>query len=151
MKLAQALIERKAIKTNIEEIKKRIYQNAKLQEGDTSLESPLDLIDELDVEIKKYTTLITRINKTNNATYIDENLTMMEAIIQKDMLHLKYLMLKNLGDKATAKEDRYSHREIKYVPNVDIAIVRNKLNTVAKEYREMDMKIQEFNWKTELI
>lgn len=151
MKLAQALIERKAIKTNMEELKKRIYQNAKLQEGDSSIESPLDLMDELEVEIQQYTTLITRINKTNNATQIDENLSMMEAIIQKDMLNLKYLMLKNLGDKAVLKEDRYSHREIKYVPNVDIPMVRKKLNAVAKEYRELDMKIQECNWNTELI
>jgi len=92
MKLAQALIERKAIKTNMEELKKRIYQNAKIQEGDSSIESPLDLMDELDIEIQRYTAIICRINETNNATPIDENLSMMEAIIQKDMLHLKYLV-----------------------------------------------------------
>ena len=151
MKLAQALIERKAIKTNMEELKKRIYQNAKIQEGDSSIESPLDLMDELDIEIQRYTAIICRINETNNATQIDENLSMMEAIIQKDMLHLKYLVFKNLGDKAVVKEDRYSRREIKYVPNVDIPTVRKKLNAVAKEYRELDMKIQECNWNTELI
>jgi len=151
MKLAQALIERKAIKTKMEELKKRIYQNAKIQEGDSSIESPLDLMDELDGEIKEYTKLITRINKTNNVTQIDANLSMMEAIIQKDMLHLKYLVYQNLADKAVIKEDRYSRREIKYVPNVNVATVRQKLNAVAKEYRELDMKIQECNWKTELI
>lgn len=151
MKLAQALIERKAIKTNMEELKKRIYQNAKIQEGDISIESPLVLIDELDVEIEKYTKIICRINETNNATQIDENLSMMEAIIQKDMLNFKYIIHKNLADKATPISDRYSQREIKYVSNIDISEIRKKVNLIAKEYRELDMKIQECNWNTELI
>ena len=151
MKLAQALIERKAIKTKMEEIKKRIYQNARIQEGDVSVESPFDLMDELDIEVQKYELIICKINETNNATKIDKNLSMMEAIIQKDMLHLKYLIYQNVADKAVAKGDRYSRREIKYLPNVDILKVREKINKVSKAYRELDMKIQECNWNTELI
>lgn len=151
MKLAQALIERKAIKTKMEEIKKRIYQNARIQEGDISIEEPLKLLDELDSEVQEYSAIICRINETNNATKIDKNLSMMEAIIQKDMLHLKYLVYQNLADKAVAKGDRYSRREIKYLPNIDIETIRKKINKVSKEYRELDMKIQECNWNTELI
>jgi hypothetical protein len=44
MKLAEALAERKAIKTRMEGLKKRIYQNSKVQEGDTPIEEPLALL-----------------------------------------------------------------------------------------------------------
>jgi hypothetical protein len=151
MKLAQALIERKAIKTKIEELKKRIYQNAKIQEGDSSIENPLELINELDLEIQKYTEIICQINKTNNVTIVDGDLSLMEAIVKKDMLNLKHLIHNNLADKATPTHERYSQREIKDVPNVDISKIRKEVDVIAKEYRELDMKIQECNWTTDLI
>lgn len=47
MKLAEALIERKAIKNKMEELKKRLYQNAMIQEGDIPIENPVDILNEL--------------------------------------------------------------------------------------------------------
>ena len=151
MKLAQALIERKAIKTSIEELKKRIYQNSQIQEGDKSIENPLDLLKILDIEIKEYKEIIAKINITNNQTKVSKNLSLMEAIVEKDMLHLQQLIYQNLADKATPKSDRYSQREIKSVPNIDIPLIRQEANAIAKKYRELDMKIQECNWSTDLI
>lgn len=151
MKLAEALIERKAVKTKIEELKKRIYQNSKVQEGDASVEEPLSLIEELKKNISEFEELIIRINKTNNEAKVSDEMTLMEAIVKKDMLNYLHLIHINLADKATPVSDRYSQREIKFVPNVDICQIRKTADEIAKEYRLLDMKIQECNWKTELI
>ncbi len=151
MKLAEALMERKAIKTKMEDLKKRIYQNASKQEGENSIEDPLNLLDELQVETDKFEKLVARINKTNNVTYISEDMTLMEAIVQKDMLNYLHLIHINLADKATPTHDRYSRREIKFVPNVEIGEIRTKADEIAKAYRQLDMKIQEANWHTDLI
>lgn len=151
MKLAEALTERKAVKTKIEELKKRIYQNSRIQEGDTAIENPLSLIEELKKETSEFENLIIRINKTNNTAKISDEMTLMEAIVKKDMLHYLHLIHVNLADKATPTIERYSQREIKIIPNVDIGEIRKRADEIAKEYRSLDMKIQECNWKTELI
>ncbi len=150
MKLAEALIERKAIKTKMEELKKRIYQNAKIQEGTQAIENPLELIAELKKESVKFEQLVARINRTNNAAFVTEDLSMMEAIVKKDMLNYRHFILTNLADKATPTNDRYSQREIRDVPNVEISQIRKMADDVAKEYRQLDSKIQECNWHTEL-
>jgi hypothetical protein len=151
MKIAEALMERKAIKTKVEGLKKRIYQNAVIQEGDNSIENPLDLIAELERENDKFENLIIKINETNNSVRLSNEMTLMEAIVKKDMLNYLYLIHVNLADKATPLTDRYSQREIKFVPNVNIVEIRKKADEIAKEYRLLDMKIQECNWNNELV
>lgn len=150
MKLAEALIERKSIKTKMEELKKRIYQNAQVQEGDKPTEQPIELINQLYKEINDFEKLIIAINKTNIKTMLDKDNTMMEMLTKRDMLKYKHFIYSNLADKATPTTDRYSQREIKFVPTVNITEVRKKTDEVAKECRLLDMKIQEANWLVEL-
>lgn len=151
MKLAEALMERKAIKTKMEELKKRIYQNAQIQEGDVPIESPVSLIEELKSEVEKFENLIIKINETNSTAKLENGMTLMDAIVKKDMLNYMHLMYLNLADKATPKNERYSQREIKTIPNVNITEIRKKADEMAKEYRMLDSKIQEANWKVDLI
>ncbi|MEM7134813.1 MAG: DIP1984 family protein [Chloroflexota bacterium] len=151
MKLAEALMERKAIKTKMEGLKKRIYQNSMVQEEENPIEDPLRMLDELRIETEKFEELIARINRTNNATLLLDGMTLMEAILKKDMLNYLHLVHVNLADKATPINDRFSHREIKFVPTVDISEIRQKADKIAQEYRRLDAKIQAANWKTDLI
>ncbi len=151
MKLAEALIERKAIKVKMEEIKKRIYQNAQVQEGDQPTESPLELITELNAETEKLEKLIVRINRTNNEANLEDGMNLMEALTKRDMLRYKQFILSNLADKATPSTDRYSQREIKFIPTVGITEIRNQSDSIAKSCRLLDTKIQQANWTIELV
>ena len=151
MKLAEALIERKALKTKMEELKKRIYQNARIQEGEEPIESPLELLEALRRETEDFERLIVRINETNNVTKLSEDMTLMQAIVRKDMLHYLHLVHLNLADKASPLNDRYSQREIKYLPSVNVSDLRKTADEIAREYRQLDAKIQEANWGTELL
>src|SRR5690242_2483141 len=51
MKLAEALMERKDTKARMEALKKRLYQNAKTEEGVPPAEAPSGLLDELAREV----------------------------------------------------------------------------------------------------
>lgn len=150
MKLAEALVERKAIKTKMEELKKRIYQHARIQEGETVIEDPTMLLEELAGETEKFEHLVSRINRTNNEATLPDGMPVMEAIIKKDMLNYLHFVYVNLADKATPTRERYSQREIRDIPNVDITAIRKKADELAKAYRMLDMKIQECNWTVEL-
>jgi hypothetical protein len=151
MKLAEALIERKAIKNKMEELKKRIYQNSQVQDGDEPIELPLTLMKQLYKESDEFEKLVIRINTTNIKTELSNGMNMMEALIKRDMLRYKYYIYNNLADKATPSTDRYSQREIKFVSTIDVTDVRKKGDEIAKESRLLDMKIQEANWSIDLL
>ena len=151
MKLAEALIERKALKTKMEELKSRIYKNAQSQEGDEPAEQPLELLSQLQEESLKFEKFVIRINKTNNDTLLDDKSTLMEALTKRDMLKYEHFILSNLATKATPATDRYSNREIKFVSTIDVKEIRKKADDIAKQYRQIDVNIQEKNWLTDLL
>ena len=55
-----------------------------------------------------------------------------------------------VADSATARMDRYSRSEVRYVATVDAAALRKMADAASKEYRQLDTKIQQLNWSTEL-
>ncbi len=135
----------------MEELKSRIYKNAQVQEGDNPAEQPLDLLKQLREELKRFESLVIQINKTNNETLVDDRMTLMEALTKRDMIKYEHFILTNLANKATPSTERYSNREIKFVPTIDVREIRKKADEAAKEHRLVDVKIQETNWLTELI
>ncbi|MBF0548808.1 MAG: DIP1984 family protein [Candidatus Riflebacteria bacterium] len=151
MKLAEALIERKALKTKMDELKARIYQQAWVQEGEKPFEDPNELLEQLQEATRDFELFVVRINKTNQSVKIDERTTLMEILIKKDMMKFRHMVLTNLCTKAVPQQSRYSSREIKHVPSVDIAQMRKKADQVAKENRDLEKKIQECNWQNDLL
>src|SRR5689334_21811535 len=133
MKLAEALSERKAIKAKMEELKQRIYRNAQTQEGEAPSERPEDLIAELRAATERFAALVARINATNALAALDSGESLASAVLRKDMLRYLQMVCANLADKATPSQDRYSRREIRTVPSVDIAALRRDADAIAKE------------------
>ncbi|MEZ4454226.1 MAG: DIP1984 family protein [Nannocystaceae bacterium] len=151
MKLAEALLERKALKSKMEELKLRLYQNAQTQEDLPPTEQPLELLAELEAAVQRFEELVARINATNSATRLADGLTLGRAILRKDMLRYTHLVLTNLADKATPSQQRYSQREIKQVPAVNVTEIRRRADEVAREARLLDARIQEANWQIEVL
>lgn len=153
MKLAEALLERKSLKQKMEELKKRAYQNAQVQEGDKPIEEPIELLKDLETVVVKFTKIVTQINLTNNQTILSQakSISMMEALTKRDMLKYNHFVYSNLADKAAAVSDRYSQREIKMIPTVKVGELRKKADSFAQQARQLDAIIQEANWTTELI
>ena len=114
MKLSQALIIRSDYQNKIYELKKRIINNSKVQEGENVSEDPMKLLKELNRVIDELDIITKRINKTNNESLFEDNITIADAICTREQL-------------------------------------QKQSDLLAKEFREIDMKIQEKNWTTELL
>lgn len=72
MKLAEALIRRKAVQQNVEQQRSRLVKVAKVQEGDTPAEQPQELLATLEAALHELQTLMVQINRTNlGATLAD--------------------------------------------------------------------------------
>lgn len=156
MKLAEALIERKALKEKIARLRERLVENAKVQEGDLPQEDPRALLAELDSAAADLKRLTTQINATNIRTPLrpDGTETLMDAVAQRDILALKRNILQQLVGAATISRERgfaVTRSEIKFRPTVDVAALQKDIDALAKEYRELDTLIQTRNFETELL
>lgn len=150
MKLAEALSIRAELQQNVLQIKARLLNNAKVQEGEKPLENPLELIDELNQTISQLEQLIKNINYTNCMTTIDGN-SITDLIAQKDALTKRVSILREFLNSASEITNRYSATEIKTYSTVDVPELQKSLNLQSKQLRELDMKIQGINWTTELL
>lgn len=150
MKLAAALIERADLQTRLTQLQTRLLNNAKVQEGVKPNEDPKDLLKELDEVSKQLEDYIYRINMTNAATLVDET-PLTSLLAKKDVLTKKISILRTFLNESSALVDRYSLKEIKIDSTVDVAKLQKDLDTLSKELRLLDQKIQEINWTTDLI
>lgn len=150
MKLAEALILRADTQKRIEQIKHRLINNAKVQEGEEPSENPEELLIELDRLLNELTNLVKNINKTNSSTVFEEGKLLTDALAERDTIILKRNALASLVSEASVRQDRYSRSEVKFLSTVDVAKIQKEVDNLSKEYRELDSKIQQKNWIVDL-
>lgn len=151
MKLAEALILRADYQKRIEQLRHRLSVNVKVQEGDQPSEDPTALMEELKDLLTKLQDIIQKINKTNVMTAFDDKKTLADALTQREILAMERNIYSNMLDEANIRMDRYSRSEIKYVSTINVKETQKYVDDLSKKYRELDIKIQELNWKTDLI
>lgn len=152
MKLAEALVERKALNTRIEELAARMRANVLVQEGDAPSEPVEALRAEHEQAIAQLAVLIKAINRTNVATRLEDGRTIAEAITDRDMLGLRHRALDAAADATTGRmPNRYARAELRTLVTVDVPALRRDVDALARQLRELDVRIQAANWATELI
>jgi hypothetical protein len=151
MKLAEALILRADCQKRLQKIKERLIRSSKVQEGEEPPEQPQELIEELDNLINQLADLIQKINRTNSSTILDNNLSISDALAQRDSIQLKRSIYDSVIQTAASRQDRYGRSEIKYLSTVNIAELQTEVDRMARDYRQLDTKIQQANWNTELV
>ena len=149
MKLAEALNQRADLQKRIAQLRERLSNNVKVQEGDQPAEKPEELFKELDCCLKDLESLIVRINRTNQET-VWEGETLTGMIAGKDTLSLHLSVLRSVLDSANVRSDRYSRNEIKFVRTVDVNVLQKQVDDLSRDLRELDSKLQQANWMTEL-
>ncbi|MGA2728453.1 MAG: DIP1984 family protein [Terracidiphilus sp.] len=151
MKLAEALAERSDCQKRLEEIKNRLAGSARIQEGEEPAEDPSELLSETHGIYVRLLELISAINRTNSRTRFDNERTISDVIAERDLIGKRRDFLSGVAGSASSRWDRYSKSEVRYVMTVPVGELRSEADRLSKRYRELDLRIQELNWKTELI
>ncbi len=151
MKLAEALIVRADYQKRLEQLKQRLYQNAKVQEGEIPNEEPKDLIKEISDILKELNKIIQKINRTNLQISFDGTQSLSDALTERDLLGQERKIYSDLLEQASIRHDRYSRSEIKYITPINVKDTQKYLDELSQKYRKLDTKIQEMNWRTDLI
>jgi hypothetical protein len=151
MKLAEALVLRADHQRRINELRQRLLLNARVQEGDRPAENPQALIDELERTAEELMRLVQRINRTNTATELEPGLTLSDALAVRDSLQLRHTAYRDLAQRATITQDRYSRSEVKFQSAVNVAEIQERADQMAQAHRELDTRLQAANWLTDLV
>ena len=151
MRLAEALVLRADSQKKVAQLRQRLERVVKVQEGEAPAEDPKALLDELEHTLTALTSWVRRINRTNVVTRFNEQLTIADALAERDRIMQHRKILVDLLEEASSKQDRYSRSEIRFERTIDVAALQVRIDQMAKEYRELDFRIQELNWTTDLL
>lgn len=141
MKLAEALLLRADLQKRIEQIKNRLRNNIMVQEGEAPSEEPEDLLREFLSCQNELATIIKRINKTNNTTMYNEEWTLSDALVERDIL------LDNNGPLTTFS----SRIELSYLLGLIGEQTRRDLNLIRKIRNEFAHTSNPISFETESI
>jgi len=151
VKLAEALAERSDCQIRIEEMKKRLMRSARVQEGEQPAEDTTELLAEGQRVFARLQELISAINRTNSKTTFADERSITDAIAERDVVGKRRDFLAGIAEAGSARQDRYSKSEVRFVATVSVGKLQTEVDQLAKRYRELDTRLQELNWKTELI
>jgi len=151
MKLAEALAARSDCQNRIEEMKKRLIRSARVQEGEQPAEDTTELLTETDRIFARLLELVSAINRTNSKTAFDDERTISDAIAERDLVGKRRDFLAAIAEAGSTRQDRYSKSEVRFVATVPVGKLQTEVDQLSKKYRELDTRLQELNWKAELI
>ena len=155
MKLAEALIERKALEELLVILKRRLLANALVQEGHYPAEDPIKLTEELRRAVDDLMVLISRIETTNRSVSVD-GISLSEMITKRDLILREVYILSEFLDKT---KYRYCSSEllhgrtvrVRRIFSVAVTPCQKKLDELSHQARLLDAKIRGANWNTELL
>ena len=153
MRLAEALAERADLQRRLEQLRDRITANARYQEGEEPAEDSSALLREAEVGFARLRELIRRINLTNSRLDLGEDGTMTDALAARDVLRARHALLVAAAAAASGAGTtafRQIRSELRQVSALPVAEVRAKADAVAQELRELDNRIQQASWTSDL-
>jgi hypothetical protein len=152
MKLAEALAARADAQARLQELRSRIRDNARHQEGDVPAEDPNALIVEADRVAAELTRLVRAINATNAATPVEGIGTLTDAIAERDGLAARRKVLVDAAGEASGSGGlRLMRSELRMVTALDVPDLRRRSDELSRQRRQLDLRIQAADWTTELV
>jgi len=153
MKLAEALLVRGDLQSDINQLKVRLKKNAQTKEGGAPAENPRKLIEKVNAAAEELRVLIRRINKTNANTELEPGQLLSEALCDREALKIRHSAYNELAEAATIHYGDSYRSEIllKLQSTVEVSDIRKEAHGIASAYRRLDHKIQAKNWQVDLL
>ncbi|WP_062208374.1 DIP1984 family protein [Streptomyces sp. NBRC 109706] len=155
MKLAEALAERAEATRRVEQLRARIVSSARYQEGETPAEDAAQLLAETGEVLDQLETWIRRINLTNAAVEMGQDGTLTDALARRDTLRLRHSVITDAADAAAGAGERSYGRQLRselmMLSALPVAELRGQADALAREIRELDVRIQRVNWEADLL
>jgi len=149
--LAEAMLIRKDYQKWIEGLTQRVLRNAQAPEGENPREDPQTLLAEIDATLETICELDHRINLTQTKSLIEGELTLLDAISERDLLAHKMKIYESLAEQASHQPARDRLSDLRTVSSINLSYLHRQIERLARDYRSLDTKIQQASWNTELL
>ncbi len=155
MKLAEALLEKKALHARINELQNRYVQAAILEEGEQAEESADELLASYQGAFARWEELTVQINRSNNVIMVGEG-TMMQALARRDSLKSQIGHFSGLRDQIRGRNSSRhmygeSVKKTVLAENVSVQFFIKLCDSLSQELRLLDISIQASNWSNDLV
>jgi hypothetical protein len=157
MFLGEALADRASKKKQLEQVAARAAAVARYQEGEEPAESADELLVKGRALIGELRELARRINRTNSATELEPGFTLTDALAQRDGYAAQYRLVSAVADAGSGGGARAMawarqlRSELQQVSAVRVADLRAEADQIAEARRNLDVRIQQAGWVTELM
>lgn len=155
MKLAEALLEKKALHARIQELNTRYTAAALVEEGEQPEEDASELFASLQGAFARWEVLTVAINVSNNQINIGD-ITMMQALAHRDSLKSQVAHFQNIKEQIRGRNQSrrmYGENAPKMLlaENVSVQSFTKLVDDLGKELRMLDTSIQAANWANDLV
>lgn len=150
MKLAEALLLRADLKKKLLSLRERIGRNAMVQEGEAPKEKVEDLLAEATSVLQEQQTLVRRINTANESVKLSDGRLLGDVLALRETLIAQHSLLTSTIAATHKDVDRYSQREIKWVPQIHVASVQKQADDLSRKIREVNVTVQAANWQIDI-
>jgi hypothetical protein len=153
VKLAEAMSLRADASRRVEQLRTRIVANARFQEGQEPTADAGALLAEAGAVLDELENLIRRINRTIAATQIGPEVTITDALARRDVLRARHSVVTAAADAAVGRGQgmRQLRSELKMLTALPVAQLRAQADELARQVREIDVRIQQSNWEFDLL
>lgn len=150
MLLAEAIAERAEILRRNGVLQDQLWRAVQAPEGEKPFLDPYELIEEEDQNLDRLHVLDKQIHETNTKTMLQENQTLLGAVIRLRMILKKKRLYSNVTERVFPRY-QYGGSEIKNVTTVNIRNLNNKMDQIEREYQELLILVQKRNWKLQVL
>lgn len=154
MKLAEALILRSDVQKRLAQLQARASAVARYQEDEQPAEDAAELLATGRALTEEVERLIRAINRTNSVSEVEPGVTITDALARRDALSLRRGLVTSVADAASGDrgfERRQLRSELRYVTALPVADLRREADDIARQFRELDAKLQAANWAIDLV
>ena len=155
MMLGEALAERASKKKQLEQIAARAAAVARYQEGKQPAENADELLARGRALIRELQELARRINRTNSATELDPAITLTDALALRDAYAAQHKLVTAIADAGAGATGMtwapQLRSKLPQVSAVRVADLRAEADQIADSRRNLDVRIQQAGWVTELL
>jgi hypothetical protein len=151
VKLHEALTDRAATKKHLEQLRHRVINASRHQEGEDPAESAADLLAEYERLAVAQARLITAINLTNTTVHVNVDghvISLTEALALRDERRSRHKLFTDVADTAAGTSRhgfggyRMTRGEIRDVAGIDVVTVRRAADDLSADLRRLESVVQ---------
>jgi ribosomal protein S16 len=147
MKLAEALLLRADQKKKLASLRERITRNAIVQEGEQPSENVEELLKQATSVMQEHMVTAQSINSANQTQKTADGRLLAHVLAERDSLVHQHSLIA-AAIQATHKDvSRYGQKEIKWLPQIDVAAMQKRSDDLSRKIREINAVIQAANWQ----